>query len=192
MRSRGSGEAPGTAAASRTWRAKLTYANIVSTIALLLAVSGGAAYASTFLITATNQIAPSVRDALRSPVLHSYDAGPVTLGAKLETVVHLQLPPKSATLVQVKIQVNTSGNPDTYLGTQCILYVSEQENDTGDLNGPAGDGGTLALQLSVPAQGGATRALVECNVDSEFSLSGGSTDGTSQVSLMQEDATELQ
>jgi hypothetical protein len=45
-------------------RKYLTYANVVATIALVFAMSGGALAASHYLITKTSQIAPKVRKAL--------------------------------------------------------------------------------------------------------------------------------
>jgi hypothetical protein len=45
-------------------RSKLTYANIVATLALLLGMSGGAIAASNYLITSTKQISPKVLRAL--------------------------------------------------------------------------------------------------------------------------------
>jgi hypothetical protein len=44
----------------RKWRGGMTYANVISTLALVLAVTGGALAASRFLITSTSQIKPSV------------------------------------------------------------------------------------------------------------------------------------
>jgi len=45
-------------------RSKLTYANIVATLALLFAMSGGAIAASHYLITSTKEISPKVLRAL--------------------------------------------------------------------------------------------------------------------------------
>ena len=47
-------------------RSRLTYANVVATLALFLAMSGGAAYAAShYLITSTKQIKPSVLSSLK-------------------------------------------------------------------------------------------------------------------------------
>jgi hypothetical protein len=49
----------------RRARQQLTYANVVATLALLLALSGGAYAASRYLITSTRQISPKVLRKLR-------------------------------------------------------------------------------------------------------------------------------
>ena len=46
-------------------RRRLTYANVVATLALLFAMSGGALAASHYLITSTSQISPTVLKQLR-------------------------------------------------------------------------------------------------------------------------------
>jgi hypothetical protein len=46
-------------------RRRITYANVVATLALVLATSGGAVAASSYLITSTKQIKPSVLRALK-------------------------------------------------------------------------------------------------------------------------------
>jgi hypothetical protein len=47
---------------------KLTYANVMSTIAVFLALGGTAIAGSRYIITSTNQIKPSVLSALHSPL----------------------------------------------------------------------------------------------------------------------------
>jgi hypothetical protein len=46
-------------------RHRLTYANVVATLALFVALGGSAAAATHYLITSTHQIAPGVRNALK-------------------------------------------------------------------------------------------------------------------------------
>jgi uncharacterized low-complexity protein len=46
-------------------RRRITYANVVATLALVLALSGGAVAASSYLITSTRQIKPNVLVALK-------------------------------------------------------------------------------------------------------------------------------
>jgi hypothetical protein len=41
-------------------RGKVTYANVVSTLALFLVLSGGAAYAATYLVSSNSQVGPNV------------------------------------------------------------------------------------------------------------------------------------
>ena len=58
-------------------RKRLTYANVAATLALTLAMSGGAAYAAThYLITSTKQIKPSVLAQLKGKAGASGPAGP--------------------------------------------------------------------------------------------------------------------
>jgi hypothetical protein len=55
---------------SRKPRRVLSYANVVATLALVLAIGGGSAYAAKrYLITSTKQIKPSVVTALRRPAV---------------------------------------------------------------------------------------------------------------------------
>jgi hypothetical protein len=55
---------------SRKPRRVLSYANVVATLALVLAIGGGSAYAAKhYLITSTKQIKPSVVTALRHPAV---------------------------------------------------------------------------------------------------------------------------
>src|SRR5436190_17500714 len=49
----------------RFFESRLTYANVTATLALVLAVSGSAIAANTYLLTSTNQIAPSVLKKLK-------------------------------------------------------------------------------------------------------------------------------
>jgi hypothetical protein len=48
-----------------SWRPRLTYANVAATLALLLAMGGGAFAATHYLITSTKQISPRVLSQLR-------------------------------------------------------------------------------------------------------------------------------
>src|SRR5579862_2335968 len=51
----------------RRIRTRLTYANVVATLALVFAMAGGAAAASHYLITSTKQISPKVLKELKKP-----------------------------------------------------------------------------------------------------------------------------
>jgi len=51
----------------RRIRARLTYANVVATLALVFAMAGGAAAASHYLITSSKQISPKVLKELKKP-----------------------------------------------------------------------------------------------------------------------------
>jgi hypothetical protein len=46
-------------------RKRMSYANVAATVALVLAVTGGSAYAASYVITSTSQIKPSVLASLR-------------------------------------------------------------------------------------------------------------------------------
>src|SRR3954454_13640276 len=48
-------------------RARMTYANVVATLALLFAMSGGALAAKHYLLTSTGQISPNVLKELKKP-----------------------------------------------------------------------------------------------------------------------------
>src|ERR1700689_4710275 len=59
----------------RTFRRHLSYANVVATMALVFAMSGGALGASHYLITKTSQIKPSVLKKLKGNIGHKGAAG---------------------------------------------------------------------------------------------------------------------
>jgi hypothetical protein len=61
---------------SRFLQGKITYANVVATLALVLAMSGGALAASHYLINSTKQINPKVLKKLRGARGKSGPAGP--------------------------------------------------------------------------------------------------------------------
>ncbi len=58
------------------FRRHLSYANVVATMALVFAMSGGALAASHYLITSTKQIKPSVLKALKGKAGHAGPIGP--------------------------------------------------------------------------------------------------------------------
>jgi hypothetical protein len=57
-------------------RSRLSYANVVSTMALVFAMSGGAMAANHYLITSTKQISPKVLKAFKSRTRSTGAAGP--------------------------------------------------------------------------------------------------------------------
>lgn len=71
-------------------RQRLTYANVVATLALVISMSGGAIAASHYLITSTSQIKPSVLRAIKG---RSGPAGPAGPSGAASTVAGPQGPP---------------------------------------------------------------------------------------------------
>jgi len=61
-------------------RARLSYANVTATLALILALGGTAWAASRYVITSTGQIAPGVRAAIKGATGPSGATGPTGLG----------------------------------------------------------------------------------------------------------------
>src|SRR6185312_5851647 len=61
----------------RWMRARMTYANVVATLALLFAMSGGALAAKHYLVSSTSQISPKVLKELKGKAGAQGAAGPV-------------------------------------------------------------------------------------------------------------------
>ena len=106
----------------RRGRARLTYANVTSTLALVIALGGASAYAASYVITSVNQIQPSVLTQFRSPVLHAFNGAtsPVLDNGKLLT--HLALPAGSAALLHATVSLSIHGKRGTDAYASCTLY----------------------------------------------------------------------
>jgi hypothetical protein len=131
----------------RRERARLSYANVAATLALVLAMSGGAAAAG-YVITSIRQIKPSVAGGLMT---HSYEVfndnpGSITTGS--ETLAALSNLPKGSYALSAKVQVSASGpaSSTSSAAVRCFL-VAGHASDEADMGEGPGFPGTLATTL---------------------------------------------
>ena len=175
----------------RRGRARLTYANVTSTLALVIALGGASAYAASYVITSVNQIQPSVLTQFRSPVLHAFNGAtsPVLDNGKLLT--HLALPAGSAALLHATVSLSIHGKRGTDAYASCTLYSAGFKGagpqDTMQVGGPVGTDMTVPLELSSPATRRSAQARVYC-----MPGMGSASGDTITASNVQEDAVLLQ
>jgi hypothetical protein len=178
---------------ARRRQVKLTYANVTSTIALVVALGGASAYAASYVITSAAQVQPSVLDQFRSPVLHAYNAGPRAIphsGAGI-LLTRLELPKgQSGLLIHATVTLAITGTPGSDAYVVCDVYSTKfpGREDTFTTGGPVGTDTTIPLELSFPQGDSWGAANVVCGWDTADSASG----DTVTVSNIQEDAILLQ
>ncbi len=172
-------------------RVRLTYANVTSTLALVIALGGASAYAASYVITSVNQIQPNVLTQFRSPVLHAFNGAtsPVSDNGKLLT--HLALPAGSAALLHATVSLSIHGKRGTDAYASCTLYSAGFKGagpqDTMQVGGPVGTDMTVPLELSSPATRHSAQARVYC-----MPGTGSASGDTLTASNVQEDAVLLQ
>jgi hypothetical protein len=109
-------------------RMRLSYANVVATLAFVLAMSGGALAATHYLITSTKQISPRVLKKLSVPAVAVYNDGGFTTTDPMDVTFHniatLPVSRPGSYVVTAKVHAMTVGGPGTdQADVQCRLVA---------------------------------------------------------------------
>jgi hypothetical protein len=146
----------------RPARTRLAYANITATLALVLAMSGGAAAAG-YVITSIGQIKPSVLGRLKTQSYEVFNdnAGSISTGS--DTLAALSNLPKGPYALSAKVQVSISGPASSTGSVRCALVAankSDQAEIGGALSGTLTT--TLPLQLTHTFTSAGGSAILLC------------------------------
>jgi hypothetical protein len=143
-------------------RIRLSYANVVATLALVLAMSGGAIAATHYLITSTKQISPRVLKKLKgfqgvAVAVHN-DTGFSTtdpMDQMFHTIATLPVSQTGSYVATAKVSATTLGGAGGQAIAQCRLVArSSSGTDVPDSDqgfsylSTFGDEQTLALELT--------------------------------------------
>ena len=173
-------------------RVRLSYANVIATLALLLAMSGGAIAATHYLITSTKQISPRVLRALRGrqglpgrpgqgPAYAVYnDAGYSTTtitDQDVHSIATLPIPQGGSYVVSAKVEATVLGGGSSQALAECALVAHTTASPTGDDTDRTyayvdtlGDEQVLALEV---AHGFSGPGTVNLSCDQNGLFSGG-------------------
>lgn len=139
-------------------RRRVTYANVASTIALVIAISGGTAYAASHLITG-KQIAKSTITAANikshSLLASNFKKGQIPAGAKGATGAAGAPGPAGSAIAYGDLGLNGNGNP-TFNSTLSSGFTSASSPSAGIYCVPYPTGVTTNLPLSISDNGNET------------------------------------
>jgi hypothetical protein len=163
-------------------RIRFTYANVVATLALVLAMSGGALAASHYLITSTRQISPRVLKKLTAGpafAANNYNGYLTTdpADAAPHSIVTLPIPQAGSYVVTGKVSATVLATGSGQARAECVLVAHTTsggaDTDTGySYLGTYGDEQILTLALTHKFSGPGT---VNLSCDQNGLFSGGST-----------------
>jgi hypothetical protein len=136
-------------------RRRVTYANVASTIALVIAISGGTAYAASHLITG-KQIAKSTITAANikshSLLASNFKNGQIPVGAKGATGPQGAAGPAGSAIAYGDLGVNGNGNP-AFNTTLSSGFTSASSPSAGIYCIPYPAGVTTNLPLAISDNG---------------------------------------